>query len=434
MKAIPRYASLFILLLGMIGIPGMNGVAQETITLESCLLDARMNHPLFNHLAHTDKIAGYGISNAKKQYLPQVSFSAQATYQSEVTKVPIEVPGFEIETLTRDQYKMTMDASQRILDGGLTKNQVLVTRAGADLQKAQTESSLYQIRSSILEAYFGVLKIDAQLRQLDATLETLEAQYKKIQAAVENGVSLPSNRDVIGVEILSVNQKRKQLVAQRFILTEQLGLLTGKDVDPDTQLEVPVQNNPITSGPIPNRRPEVQAFQQARTLIDAKQALTNAGASPVLLAFGQAGYGKPGLNFLENKFSPWYIAGLKLNWNLSAFYTKRNEAEINTLEALKLDDEEASFNRNLEARSIQYLSELENLNSLLGDDDGIIDLRHKITMRSTAQLDNGTITSSDYIRDVNAEAGARVAKDIHLIEINHLKHQIQNLYGNDDIK
>ncbi len=434
MNVILKYASLAALSFGIFIITRSDSHAQERITLENCLQEARTTHPLFRHLEHADKIADYGISNAKKQYLPQLSLSGQATYQSEVTRVPIEVPGFEIEPLTRDQYKITLDASQRILDGGHTRNQVLVARASADLQKAQTETSLYQVRSAILDAYFGALKIDAQLRQLEATVKSLEAQYKKVQAAVDNGVSLPSNRDVIGVEILSANQQRKQLIARRFTLSEQLSILTGKEIGPDTRLEIPQQNGSFDPGPIQNRRPEVRAFEQARTLLDAKLALTEAKASPILLAFGQAGYGRPGLNFLENKFSPWYIAGLKLNWNLSAFYTKRNEAEINALEAIKLQDEESNFKRNIEARSIQYFAELDNLNSLLEGDDEIIGLRHKITLRSTAQLDNGTITSSDYIRDLNAEANARVAKEIHLLEINHLTHQIQNLYGNDQNK
>ena len=49
---------------------------------------------------------------------------------------------------------------------------------------------------------------------------------------------------------------------------------------------------------------------------------------PRLSLFAQGAYGDPGLNMLEGGFKPYYIAGLRLSWNIGGFYTRKNDKRL----------------------------------------------------------------------------------------------------------
>ena len=61
------------------------------LSIEACYEKARANYPLIKQYGLIEKTKEYNLSNAAKGYLPQVTFSAQATYQSDVTEIPIDL-------------------------------------------------------------------------------------------------------------------------------------------------------------------------------------------------------------------------------------------------------------------------------------------------------------------------------------------------------
>jgi len=54
--------------------------------------------------------------------------------------------------------------------------------------------------------------------------------------------------------------------------------------------------------------------------------------------------------------------------------------------------------------------------SLIETDNQIIQLRNDITLASASQLDNGVITSSEYLTQVNEELQARLNLKTHLVK------------------
>lgn len=409
------------------------GSSQEPLTIEQCFEDARTNHPLRSKLDLTNQITSNLVENARKQYLPKIDIIGQATYQSEVTLIPIEVPGFEVESLTKDQYKLSADVYQPIIDGGRVKSMVRIQEANAQLESAKIEADIYQVRQSVINAYFGILKIEAQQKQLQKTIETLEAQFKKVSAAVENGISLPSNKDALEAEILNVQKKQITLDHQKKMLIRNLSTITNKEIDISSSFEEP-EVKAIQLGSSSVERPELLVLQSGRQALEAKQAMVDANVRPTFGAFVSAGYGKPGLNFLENAFSPYYVAGLRVQWNISQLYTKRNETEVNTLEAAKIQADENQFLRNIQLLEDQFLTEIDRIQVSIVQDDEILVLRTKMRERAEKQLENGVITSADYIREVNSEQQVRISQELHLLEINQLNYQLINLYGLDSSK
>lgn len=116
-------------------------IAQKSITLQQCISQAERNSPQIGLMPLIDNATKLQVELLKKNYLPQTSAMAQSTWQSATTNVPIELPGIEIAKLSKFQYKATIDVTQSIWDGGVTKQQQRIAQAAAnnDLEKVKTD-------------------------------------------------------------------------------------------------------------------------------------------------------------------------------------------------------------------------------------------------------------------------------------------------------
>ena len=66
-------------------------------------------------------------------------------------------------------------------------------------------------------------------------------------------------------------------------------------------------------------------IEKQKAFIGRQSDLEDAVARPKISAFAQAGYGRPGLNFLDNGFEPFLQVGVRGQWNLSSLYHRKNE-------------------------------------------------------------------------------------------------------------
>lgn len=60
------------------------------LTLDECRRQAQANYPLVRRYGLIEKACEYDLSNAGKGYLPRFSLSGKATYQSDITRLPVE--------------------------------------------------------------------------------------------------------------------------------------------------------------------------------------------------------------------------------------------------------------------------------------------------------------------------------------------------------
>ena len=74
----------------------------------------------------------------------------------------------------------------------------------------------------------------------------------------------------------------------------------------------------------------------------------------------------------------------------------------------------------------QQQSEIEKIQSILTSDVEIIRLRENIKKAATSKVDNGTLTVSDLIREINAENQARQLKSLHEIQLLMAIYQLKN--------
>lgn len=387
---------------------------------------AQKNYPAVKQKDLVRQTAGISVENLQKGFLPQFSISGQATYQSDVTSVPISVPGFSIEAPNKDQYKLVADVNQLIFDGGLTREQKAVQQLNAKVEDQKVEVELYKVRERINQLFLSILYLDEQLKQVDLVKKDIETGIKKVEAQVQNGVAFKSNLNMLKAELLKAGQRSIEITTSRKGLVAALALFVGQELNDQLILEQPVA--PVTvAGQI--ARPELALYNEQEKLIGQQDKLIHAKNQPRASLFAQAGYGRPGLNMLKNDFAFYSIGGLRFNWSLGGLYTKKKEREQVQISKRVVEVQKETFLLNINAQLKQQQAEIDKLQQLIRTDDEIIGLRKTVTEAARAQLENGVITANDYLKEVNAEDQSRQSMITHRVQLLQAQINYQTIAG-----
>ncbi len=391
-------------------------------TLEECQQAAERNYPLISQYGLIEKTTDLTMSNLSKGWLPQVTASAQATYQSDVVAWPDQMQtiyqqmGLDMKGLKKDQYKVGIDVQQMVFDGGAISSQRDIAREQGRVQEAQTEVTMYQVRRRVNEMYFGLLMLDEQIALNNDLQSLLAANEQKLSSMWKRGTASESDYQAVKAERLNVMQQATTLDAQRRAVMRMLSAFCGMEV---THVEKPA----LIALPSQDvaQRPELKAIDAQLSLANAQERLLNSALMPKLSLFASGFYGYPGYNMFDDMMShdwSWNgMVGARLSWNLGAFYTHRNDkAKIR----LQRDMAETSrevflFNNRLEL--IQQNENIEQYRRLMNDDEEIIALRSSVRKAAESKLAHGIIDVNDLVKEINAENAAREQQSMHEIKL-----------------
>lgn len=403
-------------------------VAYSQLTIELCHEKAKKNYPLIKRYGLIEKTKDYNLSNAGKGYLPQFSMSAKATYQSDVPHLPISVPGVNIRPLSQDQYGVTLDVNQTIWDGGVISSKKEMAKTTSEVALKQLEVNLYSINDRVNQLYFGILLLDGKIKQNQLFREELERNFNLISSYIQNGVANQSDLDAIKVEQLKSIQIQTQLMSNRKAYIDMLAALIGEPIDENVTMEKPNTSTQLITGQI--ERPELRLFEAQQTDLETQKKLIKTGYMPKLGVFATGGYGRPGLNMLEDKFAAYYIGGVRLSWNFGGLYTEKNDRRIIEASQSSLAAEKETFLFNTNLQVTQEQSEIKKNRDLLKYDDEIITLRNNVKKAAEVKVANGMLTVTDLMREINAEDLAKQDKIQHevelLLSIYNLKYTTNN--------
>lgn len=386
--------------------------AQESVTLKETQQLAKEHYPLIKRNGLIEKTQTYTLENIAKGWLPQINVVGQATYQNEVTQLPFTLPNSSVEPLSKDQYKVYADIQQTVYDGGLIYNQKKLAKIQSETEIQKNEVELDQLEERINQIYFGILQSQEQMQQTEITKNDLENGLKKANAQLQFGTILRSQVDVLKAQLIGLQQRQIEVQSLRKNLIETLSLFTKKDFNENTIFEKP-EKLLLTSE---NNRTELKLFSLQQQFLETQKSLVQSKNLPKLGAFFQGGYGKPGFNMLRNEFDVFFISGLRLQIPISGYYTKKNDLVLLNTQQQDLEIQKENFLFNQNFSTIRNNEELEKLQKLIQKDEELIVLRQSIKKASLAQLENGVINTSDYLREVNAEEQARIQKTTHEIQ------------------
>lgn len=391
-------------------------ICRAQLTIEQCYAKARANYPLIKRYSLIDKTEGIDLEKAAKGYLPQLALSVQASVQSDVTSIPIDLEsiglhGVEIPTMSRDQYKATVDLTQSIWDGGGISARRKAVRAQAEADRRQTDVSLYAVNARVNSAFFGLLLVDAQLEQNRLLQDELLINARRVDACIRNGLAQKPDADALLVDLARARQAAARLKATRGGLETVLALLIGEPVDSTTRLAQPAASAPQTAAGC--HRPELSLYDAQAAALRTQGAAVTAALMPRLSIFATGGYGKPGLDMFDDRFRLFGMAGVKLQWNIGALYTARAERRrIQTgIDEVASRREAFIFDTALDTE--QRSAEVRQYDEMIRYDDEIIRLRRSVKQASVARMERGTISGTDLAADINAEHTALQDRILH---------------------
>ena len=395
------------------------GVAQ---TLEECQQAAEQNYPLIHQYGLIEKTTELTVANIGKGWLPQVSASAQATYQSDVMSWPDQMKammagmGIGLKGLAKDQYRIGVDISQTVYDGSAISSQKAIALEQGKVQAAQTEVTLYQVRKRVNEMYFSLLLLGKQIQLNRDLQELLASNERKLESMVKGGTASRSDWQNVKAERLNVVQQATSLESQKRMLQAMLSTFCGMEV---TRVEKPAVSEALaqTTG----LRPEMQLFDAQLHLADAQEKALDAALKPKLGVFAQGYYGYPGYNMFEDMMShDWSLNGMigaRLTWNIGALYTRKNDKRKIQLQRDLTESNRAVFLFNNHLEQIQQNEEIARYRKLMADDEDIIALRSDVRKAAESKLAHGIIDVNDLVREINQENAARVQQSMHEIEM-----------------
>jgi len=397
-------------------------IATSQTTLEQCMQAAERNYPLIRQYDLIARTTDLTVSNIGKAWLPQVSASAQATWQSAVTAWPEQMQamlsqmGTEVKGLQKDQYRIAVDVAQTVYDGGSIGAQQAIAREQGSVQAAQTEVTLYAVRQRASEMYYGLLLLDDQLR-LNADLQTLlENNEKKLASLYKRGAAAECDYLAVKAERLNAMQQMASLQSQRQTLARMLSAFCGIEVTEVVKPSVAEVGADAT-----NRRPELRLADAQLRLADAQERELNSRLMPRLSLFASGFYGYPGYNMFEDmmrhKWSLNAMVGARLTWNIGALYTRKNDKAKLDLQRATAQNSRDVFLFNNRLEQTQQRQDIARYRQMLTTDDEIIGLRASVRKAAESKLSHGIIDVNALVKEINAENAARVQQSIHQIEM-----------------
>ncbi len=406
--------------IGLLGV--LIGVPSWAQTLEACQQLACDHYPEIRQYDLIRQSEQYDLSNAARSWLPQVSFSAQATWQNRVPEFPsalsgmLDQAGVSLRGLDKDQYKVALEVNQTLWDGGQSQADRRVIEATADEHRQATEVDLYAVKGRVNDLYFGILLLEERLGQTDLTIALLQSNLDKVRSLVTNGVAMQTDADAVEAELLSVQQQRVQIEASRESYRRMLELFIGQRLA--ERLERPELVGAVSGE---SARPELAWIDAQQERLAAQELSVKSATRPRFGVFAQGYYGYPGLDYFAGMVSTdwtWNaLIGVKMSWNFGAYYTKKNRLSNLRVAKQQLDIQRDVFLFNTDLQVAEEQGNISRLRRALADDDRIVALRRSVREAAESKLRNGVIDTNDLLRKITDEASARSARSLREVEL-----------------
>ena len=404
-------------------------MAQETVTLFECHEMAIENAPRLKDREIIQQIGDLKTDQAGTNWYPSLNLNGRMSYQSDVVTVSLansDIP-VKFPEVPHDQYGVNLDISQTLYDGGMTKQLKNYEQAATAADIQQVEVDLYGLKGKVNQYYFAILAMQENRRSLEVHFENLEARHEVVQLAVDNGAMLESDLKVIKVEMLKVRQSMLEVEARKGSFLEALNVICGVQFDIDSELEKPIFGE--VGGEEVNR-PEYRLFDLKDASMEAGKEVISKKRMPVLYAFGQTGYGNPGYNIMSNKWDYYYMVGAGLRWNIWDWNSTSRDRQVIEHQQHMLQNQRSTFDKELESMRVQEEAKIEQYMKSLKLEEEVLQLQKEISEQAALRLENGTITATDYITELNKESIARINLVMHEVNLMKSIANYLNIQGN----
>lgn len=412
-----------------------NGSAAE-LTIDECVTLARDNYPAVAQYGLLDKVKQLNLSNVAKAWLPQGSISAQATWQNEVAALPdvltdmLSQQGVNYPGLDKTQYRVGVDVSQQIWDGGKTKANRAVIETGNSVERSAVDLQLYDVEGSVEEIYFSMLLLNERISQCAKTITLVDSTLSQVRSMYANGVAMKSDCDQIEAKLLALRQQKSRLTATLGSIQRIMEIFIGESIK-ERALVLPSENMTETGDGL---HPQLRLFNDRIANLTAQESGIKASVMPTVNAFASGYYGYPGYNMFKNMqsrdLSFNFMIGIKVAWNFGSLYTRGNSLNKLQLQRNQVETERATFNFNNNIALTESAGQIASLREVMRNDERIVELRHSVMAAARSQLINGVIDATALLTKITDAELAENDMAQHHIELvkaiynlNHLRNK-----------
>lgn len=407
--------------------------ANARLTLDDCQRLAQANYPIIKQYDLIKQTTAFSVANINKGYLPQISVSAQASYQSDVATLPeklsdlLHTYGQQIDGLKKEQYKIGVDLSQTIWDGGLISSKKKVAKQEGEVKTRQTDVDMYAIRQRVNNLFFGILMLNEQIRINEELQRLLDANCSKLKICMSGGIAMQADVDAVRAEKLKAEQGMTELQSSKESFRKMLAVFLGKNKEDIVDLENPAAVDLCIET---NKRPELSLFDSQLVLTEAQENVLKSNLLPRLSLFAQGFYGYPGYDMfsdmLKTSLSLNGMVGLKLSWNISSLYTNKNDKRILAMQKLQIESNRETFLFNNKLQSSEQAEFIERYKAMMTKDDEIIRLRKSVRQSEELNLEHGVVDVNSLLQEIIRENQACIERSSHEIEMLKYMYELKN--------
>ncbi|MDD2962821.1 MAG: TolC family protein [Bacteroidales bacterium] len=399
----------------------------SSLSLDQVYASARSAFPGIVQKALLVESHQLAIKNLNAVFYPKSQLIASASYQSDVTSLNINIPILTMPAIPHDSYKAYLDVNQLVYDGGLNSARKEAARVQFQIDDNQVEADFFRIKELLNDLYFMVISGRKAIHQLELGLDILKARMKTAQSAVDNGVMMPTSVEMLRVEISQIQQRISDLNHSVLAAINMISVWIGNPVAADASFAEP-DMIPVMFDQ-ENLRPENAIFGLQNQKLELQSRQTATKTLPVLALFGQAGYGRPGLNMLSTDFDGWYLVGVRFQWSPWDWKQTARECKQLSLQKQVVETNKVAYNQRIKSQEASLLAEIDRLKAALKTDEQIIESREKIRFTAVSQFDNGTLDAADMVARSNEETQARINYELHRIQLIQTRIKLNTLFG-----
>ncbi len=405
--------------------------AQNVLTLDSCINQAYRNFAFQKQMDYTRQVTEANISGIKKNYLPTLDLNAMATYQNEQISIPvtIPIPGFEAPAAPLNINTALFTLRQWIYDGSMTQNQRLIQEAAGNVSLQEIGVQKLEVKNSVMQLYFSILLQEKQRSILQDKALVLEKRLAEVDVAVQARVLLASDRDMLKAELVQLKQRITEIDFGRKASIRSLAQLLGLDIATETIFSEPQAQ--ITATTDLSMRPDVKLLDYQMNLLEAKKAMIKSNYLPKIGVFADGGLGLPGYDIFKDEISPMAKVGLSLQWHIFDWNKGSTQRQSLALSQNIIRLKQDRLKMQVGAQREVEQSQIEKARQLMLNDAELLDLYTSISAAFASQLQNGTITSADYIQQLNKEQEARTNLELHKLQLVIATLNYNTLFGEE---
>jgi len=398
------------------------------VLLADCLDDAKKHAEISGRPALFARQSQLRTAQLESSAKPAFWVNSRASLQTENVDLGIESPFFSSPDLPLAQFRLTLDGTWLIANGGVRKAQIAQEQALFQEQAQSVEVELYGLRERVNRPFFAILLLRQQVRLLESYRTDLLARAAAMEGAVEAGAKTSADLERLRVQILRLDGEIEKAGIDIRGFFAMLSALTGKVYAEDTPLLAP--EPPSGDWKESVSRPELQLLTLQQQQIASVQSLTEARRKPQVSAFVQTGVGYPNpLNFFEDQLSPFALGGIQLSWKIPDRAQIRRDQELIDIQNQLIENRKAQFIQTINQLDAKFREDFTALQVIMRQYEAIAVRQEAIRMESAAQVELGTLSVTEYLRDVQAALQTALQLETCRIQLRQLYADFLTLKG-----